>query len=210
MSDRRPTGLDWEEVSRLQLREQELRVLQAFAADPKAAPIAPETAAKMFSLYLQGYSCREIQQQESFRGFTHGAIVHARVVGRWDEAVAEVRERTVRSVMDRAVHVGQESAAVIFDVLACANKSLKERARAYLAGETKQMPLPIDAVIHYKALVEMYSSFADAEARKIPPSAERPDKIAEPPAEAPQVASDREQLRLLAAQARKGAKPAEA
>lgn len=209
MSDRRPTGLNWEEVAKLNLRDNEVRVLQAWAADPKAGPVAPETAAKMFSLYLQGHSCRDIQQQESFRGFTHGAIVHARVVGRWDEAVAEVRERIKRSVMDRAAHVGQESAAVILDVMACVNKSLGAKARAYLAGETDKLPLPVDAVIHYKALVEMCSTFVDAESRKIP-------AVAEPPAvqRAEQLAlqSDRDELRMMAQQARRQMKspPAEA
>ena len=205
MSDKRPTGLDWEEVAKLQLRDSELRVLQAWAADPKAGAVAPETAARMFSLYLQGQSCKEIQQQECFRGFTHGAIVHARVVGRWDEAVAEVRERIRRSVVDRAVHVGQESAHVILDVLACANRSLGEKAKAYLAGETTKLPLPVDAVAHYKALVEMYSQFAEGEAKKIPPQVEAsaPDRT-EPKLE---VRSDRDELRLMAMQARRTAKP---
>ena len=209
MSDKRPTGLDWEEVAKLQLRDNELRVLQAWAADPKAGAVAPETAAKMFSLYLQGQSCKEIQQQECFRGFTHGAIVHARVVGRWDEAVAEVRERIRRSVVDRAVHVGQESAAVILDVMACANKSLGAKAKAYLAGETDKLPLPVDAVIHYKALVEMYSTFVDVESRKIPPAIEAP---AVQRAELPASQSDRDELRLMAQQARRQMKapPAEA
>lgn len=203
--EKKPTiGLDLDEAAKLPLRENETRALHGWAADPKAAPVAPETAAKMFGLFLRGYSCREIQQQESFKGFTHGAIVHARVVGRWDEAAAELRDRFRRSMIDQAFHVGQEAGRVVLDVLACANKHIGEKARAYLAGETNELPLPIAGVSQYRALVDLYVQLQDGkEPPKLPAGDGKPDAAAEGKSER---GSDQDDLRSWAVQAKGSAR----
>lgn len=192
-----------DEAAKLPLRENEMRALQGWAADPKAAPVAPETAAKMFCLFLRGYSCKEIQQQESFRGFTHGAIVHARVVGRWDDAASELRDRLRRSTVDQAFHAMQETQRVAFDALACANHRLGLQARAYLAGETNELPLPVGSVAQYRALVDLVAQLADGKTPAMP----EPAKDVTPEPEA-----DRDVLKSWAAKARAGIKtsPAEA
>lgn len=203
----KPTiGLDMDEAARLPLRENEMRALQGWAADPKAAPVAPETAAKMFRLFLQGYSCKEIQQQESFRGFTHGAIVHARVVGRWDDAASELRDRLKRSTLDQAFHAMQETQRVAVDVLACANRRLGDKARAFLAGETDELPLPVGGISQYRALVDLVAQMA-GEKSAIPPEQPSKPEVVEAEQE-----SDRDVLKGWANKARGSIKapPAEA
>lgn len=197
----------------VKLTPHEQRALDGWRRDPKAAPVAPQTAARMLQLYLRGYSCHDIRDQEAFSGFTVGAIVHARLDGRWDEAAAELRERLRRSMIDQAFHLGQETARTIHNLLACANVDLNRRAMAYLSGTTKEMPLGVDKVVHFKQLVDLYLAVEEhpttkAPAEMKPPAQEEgeerdPDELSGLPRD--------QQLRILALRQRGQVKmPAEA
>ncbi len=145
-----------EKEKEVKLSVPETRALEGWRRDSSAQPVPNGVAAQMLQLFLRGYSCHDIRDQEAFRGYTAGAVVHARVSGRWDEARDEHWERVRRSTIDQAVRVGEETTRTIFDLLSCANLDLSKKARAYLAGTSSAMPVEVDKVVHFKQLVDLF------------------------------------------------------
>lgn len=198
-----------EKLQGLKHTQKELRSFQGWQADPVSKPIAPETAGKMLALFLRGYSTQEIHEQEQFRGFTLGAIVHARLAGDWDAAHGEVASRIRESMVEQAVQTGEETARTVCDLLACANKKLGKEAREYLAGFREELPVEVKSVSQLKALAELFQMTLDPKnwphGTEKPPEAPKKGAVQEDEEERdPAPLAPEQRLAELAARARKG------
>ena len=144
-----------QKIKELGLTAKEERAFRGWQRDPEARPVAPETAGAMFALFINNYTCQQIQEQEQFRGFTLGAIVPSRLANDWDAGAREVAEKIRRSVMNQAERAGDETARTILDLVACANKKLGKEAREFLTGASAKPPIELDKVAHLKTLVDL-------------------------------------------------------
>lgn len=153
-----------EKLEKLQASPKEQRAFAGWQADPVAKPVAPETAGRMLALFLKGYSCQQIRDQEPFRAFSLGAIVHARLANDWDGARAEVAANIRQSMIDQAVEVGEETSRTVLDLLSCVNKKLGKEARDYLMGLTHELPIEVKSVTQLKTLAELFAMTLDPKA----------------------------------------------
>lgn len=126
-----------------------------------------------------------------------GAIVHARLANRWDDGVAEACERLWKSTLDSFVHLQQETARITFDLLSCANLDLSKRARDYLSGQTKELPVDVSSVLKYRQLVELCWSTVAPPKKEEEKSAGREEE-----GDDMRGLSSQDQLKLLAQRAR--------
>lgn len=102
------------------------------------APLSPALNAKLFNLFLQGKSTEEIRRLN--QTLKLGAIVAARIEGRWDERREEHLDQLLSSTMQRVQQATLETADFVCDLLAVANREHGDKLRKYLqSGDESEL-----------------------------------------------------------------------
>jgi|SRR6185312_8440515 len=96
-------------------------------------PLAPDTQAKLFRLYLNGKTTHQIHQMNP--QFSLGQIVQAKVKGKWDERAELHLDELLNGVKARVQQVTLESIHFVADMISAANKMHGEAIKKYLQTE---------------------------------------------------------------------------
>lgn len=118
-------------------------------------PLAPETQARLFKLFLNGKSTHEIHRLNS--QFSLGQIVHARIKGEWDRRAEQHLDELLNGVKARVQQVTLESITFVADLLAAANQMHGEAIKKYLqSGNPDDLgALQIQTLDGYRKAVEL-------------------------------------------------------
>lgn len=130
------------------------------------APIEPKMQAKMYSLFISGKTCTEIQ--ELHPEYSLGRVVHARVIGEWDEKYQKYLSDLLDTTSKRVMQVTLESANFISDLLTAANKLHGERIKKFLkSGDSKDLDgLEISSIRGYKDAIELLKALTGQDQQK--------------------------------------------
>lgn len=139
-------------VERLTPEERKAYKLYVQKNDP---PLAPSIQAQLFSLYLNGTTCEEIQKLNP--NFSLGMIVRARVEGLWDDRRDAHLQTLFEGVRERVQQVQMESVVFTSDLLASANKMFGDKLKKYLqTGDERELgSLRIDSLKQYRDAVDL-------------------------------------------------------
>lgn len=131
----------------------ELKALEKYVGRPG---LAVSVQAQFFELFVNGCSCEEIHRLNP--NFPFGAIVRARVEGRWDERKAGLVNHALETV--RAKVEQTQVAAINFnaDLLQAAHKQFGDKLKRYIqtGDENVLGSLQISTLRQYKEAVEMF------------------------------------------------------
>lgn len=136
------------------LTAKEAAALRLFERSQRAE-IAPDTAGRMFQLFLQGNTCERIHNLNT--GFLLGQIVHARIKGEWDRLKDEYLKDLLELTRVRAMQSTLESTNFVADMLAVANLEFGEKLRRFMLTRNPADlgDLRIDSLKDYKDAVTL-------------------------------------------------------
>jgi hypothetical protein len=146
------------------LQEYEVKVL---ADDPRRI-LAPSTAGKFFSLFLQGYGSKEIHDLNP--SFPLGMIVHARVKYGWDLERENHLKELMGRVKEKVLLTQLESAHYLTDVLAAIHKLNGDKIKKFLqTGDPAELKdLSIGTLQNYAKTFELISKLTGQNREKVP------------------------------------------
>lgn len=132
------------------LTPEESQVLEEWRANRTRASLSPTAGLSLYNLFLRGYSCEEIHQDNKVH--TLGQILEVRVRDKWDER----RERHLNHLYDtiygRVRQTQMESVAFTTDLLAAAHRLYGDKLRLFLQsgreedlGQARQLIQSLDA-----------------------------------------------------------------
>lgn len=136
------------------LNDRELQALHRFRSSQQA-PLAPDTQAKLFKLFLNGKTTSEIQRLNP--QFTFGQIVNARVMGEWDRRFNEHLDELLNNTASRVRQVTMESINFVCDLLSVTHQMHSDRIKKFLqTGDPSELgTLQINSLQGYKQGVEL-------------------------------------------------------
>lgn len=131
--------------------------------ESKKPSLAPSLNLKLFELYLNGSSCAEIQKLNP--ALDLGTIVSARLQGLWDHRRDEYLDSLLENTSLRVKQATLESAVLICDMLAAANKLHGQKLRKFLqTGDERELgALGIDSLRDFKQAVEIMQKLSGQE-----------------------------------------------
>jgi hypothetical protein len=112
-----------------QLSDREREELERFLATDKP-PLSPNTAVKLYELFLAGHTCEEIQKQN--RQFSLGMIVHARIRDDWDGHRQRYLSDLYSQASKRFGQVQLESVNFLADSFAAVHKLNGDKVKRFL------------------------------------------------------------------------------
>jgi hypothetical protein len=137
------------------LSQRELLVYRKYIESGKP-PLAISTQAQFFELFLNGATCDEIFRLN--HNFPFGAIVRARLEGKWDEKRDQALTNMLDTVRDRVQQT--QVAAIMFnaDMLAAAHKMFGDRFKKYIqTGDVNELgTLQIVSLKQYKEAIGLF------------------------------------------------------
>lgn len=92
--------------------------------------LSPDTAAKLFELYLNGSNCGEIHRLN--KAFPYESILWARVKFDWDQRKDEYATVLTTQVAQKVIKASLETTSLLTDMLAVAHKKHGDRLKKYL------------------------------------------------------------------------------
>lgn len=119
--------------------------------------LSPSTAAKLYTLYLEGCTLTEISDLNPELGL--GTIVSSAVNDRWDLRKKDYTEELYTRAKDNAVQVVAEGAMFMTTVLTAAHKKHGDKLKKYIQTEDPQYlkdTMNIDSLRGYKEAVEIF------------------------------------------------------
>lgn len=120
-----------------QLSDLEREELERFLATDKP-PLSPNTAVKLYELFLAGHTCEEIQKQN--RQFSLGMIVHARIRDDWDGHRQRYLSDLYSQASKRFGQVQLESVNFLADAFAAVHKLNGDKLKRFLqTGDPKDL-----------------------------------------------------------------------
>jgi len=149
------------------LNDRELEAYDRFCASKEAA-VSPVTAAKMFSLFVNGSDCEEIAKHS--HPFNLGQVVHARVLGNWDVLKEEHLEKLLLEVRGRVQQVQLESVMLVADAIAATNKFNGDAIKKFLlSGNPNDLDGTMVSTLsakNYKELIELLLKLTGQDVQK--------------------------------------------
>lgn len=137
------------------LNEKELDAYRRYVESAKPA-LSPSTAAQFYALFLQGYTCDEIAQQNPAYGL--GLVCKARIDYDWDGQREQYIKKLMDSVADTVQKATLEGIQFAADGMAMFHRMAGKRFRKYLQtdneadlGDWKDMTFK-----SYKEMVELF------------------------------------------------------
>lgn len=121
--------LPFQEKARAILTIPEYNMMTAYI-EKGGHPLAPQTAAAFYNLYLNGSDCREIHRLNS--SFPYESVLWARVKYNWDAQRDEYVFQLQLGIKDKMVRAQLETASFLTDVLAAARKKHGDKIKKYL------------------------------------------------------------------------------
>lgn len=160
----KPDKLALIEKNSLQLSESESLAFKDFQ-ESKTNPLGPDKNAKLYSLYLNGNNCEEIQKLNP--NLTLGQIVHARVIGDWDIRKQNYLESLLQKTEERHRQVSMENLNFLSDLLAVTNMRYGNKLKKYIRDE-QDVDLGELAISlkQYKELAELHQKLAGVDGQK--------------------------------------------
>lgn len=118
--------------------------------------ISPDTATRMFQLFLQGQTCDQIRSLN--KGYSLGQVVRARVAGEWDKLRSEYQRDLLELTRIRAMQETLETTNFVGDMLAAARTEFGEKFRKYiLTHDSKELgALRIESIKDLKDAVALF------------------------------------------------------
>jgi hypothetical protein len=123
--------------------------------DGGGLPLALSTASSFFELFLNGNDPKEIHQLN--KAFAYETILWARVRYNWDHLKDEYAARLHELVREKVIKAQLESACLLSDMLAVANKKHGAKIKKFLqTGKESDLggALQIDSIQHMLKVVE--------------------------------------------------------
>jgi hypothetical protein len=146
------------------LTESERLSLNEFL-ESRTNPLGPDKNAKLYSLYLNGNTCEEIQKLNP--SLTLGQVLHARVIGDWDIRKDKYQETLLQKTEERHRQVALETIGFISDLLAVTNirygSKLKKFIRDEQEGDLGELAISLR---QYKEMAELHQKLAGTEGQK--------------------------------------------
>lgn len=93
-------------------------------------PLSPKTSSDFLALYLNGYTCAEIQKMNP--GFTLGIIVQARIDHKWDHHKAEYIDTLMTQTRETVQKTQLEAVRFASDGMTVYHRLLGQAFRKYL------------------------------------------------------------------------------
>jgi len=152
------------------LSEDEADELQRWL--PKGRPpIAVSTAAKLFEVFMQGQTCKQIHKLNP--QFDYGSIIHARIRDGWDEKRAEYVAHTYGSIREKVVKAQMDAIEMTANLLSVTAEQNNKKYLKYLQTKDEQElkgSIQIDSLKQFKEAVESLQKFTgqDKDATKNP------------------------------------------
>jgi hypothetical protein len=118
-------------------------------------PLAPETAASLFELYLNGSSCGEIHRLN--KAFKYEAILWSRIKYEWDRQKDEFAISLTERVKEKAIRAALDTTSLLSDMLVAANKKHGDRLKRYIqTGNEEDLgdAMSIDSIASLTRAVE--------------------------------------------------------
>jgi hypothetical protein len=127
----------------------------AYFQNSGGPPISPDTADKLYELFLRGCTCAEIRRLNP--GFSMGQIVHARVANGWDHRKNEHDDRLLGEANPGATRISLEACEFVALQLAAAHRLNRDRLLRYMqtGNEDDLGDLAITSLRQYKDVVEL-------------------------------------------------------
>ncbi len=121
------------------LSPEEQGALDLYRNSPDASVgLAPSTSAQFLQLYLQGYTCKEIQKQNP--GFKLGLIVRARIEHGWDRQKSEYIDTLMTQTRESVQKTQLEAIRFASDGMAVHQRVLGQAFRRYLqTGDDEEL-----------------------------------------------------------------------
>lgn len=144
------------------LNDRERIALIAYRRGP-AMRLSAETQIKLYSLFLSGHSCSEIQELN--KAFSLGQILVARMEGEWDRRRKEHLDSLFENVRSRVQQTTLESVSFIADQIAAVHKMHGDKAKKYLvSGDPKDFDdFGAGDIKGYKVLIEALQKITGTE-----------------------------------------------
>lgn len=143
MSDESPTAERF-------LTGDEVRILTDWRENRTRPSLGPSIGSNLYNLFLRGYSCEEIQQENQV--YTVGQILEVRVRDKWDERREKHLEHLYGTIYGRVRQTQMESVAFTTDLLAAAHRFYGDKLRLFLQsgreedlGVARQLIQSLDA-----------------------------------------------------------------
>lgn len=138
------------------LDERESQVLKEWKEKANRRPLALNLSMELFQLFLHGYTCEEIHQQNQVYDF--GQILDARLRDGWDRRRHDYLDKLYANLYDRVKQTQAESVAFTTDLLAAAHRLFGTQLRKYMqSGKEEDLGHARDLI---KSL-EAYRKVAD-------------------------------------------------
>lgn len=110
----------------------------------------PAIGSSLYNLFIRGYSCDQIQQEN--RAYTLGQILEVRVRDKWDERKDKHLEHLYGGIHSRVRQTQMESVSFTTDLLAAAHRLYGDKLRTFLQtgreedlGEARALIQSLDA-----------------------------------------------------------------
>jgi hypothetical protein len=129
--------------------------------------LAPSLNVKLFALFLQGKDAEEIRRLNP--SLTLGDIVAAQVQGEWVARRRDHLDHLLREAATRVQQATLESADLVCDLLAVANRQHGDRLRRYLqtGDETELKDFKIDSIFGLKQAIETLQKLTGQDRRQV-------------------------------------------
>lgn len=160
------TALEKIEKTQEKLTQRELRAFEEWRRG-QAIPISTSKQAELFELFLSGRSCEDIRKLNP--GFSLGQIVHARLIGEWDQRLEDHRQNILNVAQSKALMAQLESIDFVSDMLRATHKRHKDKISRYLqTGDESHLKggLEITSVDGYRKLTELLQSLTGQDKTK--------------------------------------------
>jgi hypothetical protein len=128
-------------------------------------PLGPDKNAKLYSLYLNGNNCEEIQKLNP--NLTLGQVVHARVIGDWDLRKENYQESLLQKTEERHRQVAMETINFLSDLLAVTNIRYGQKLKKYMQFEQESdLDELAISLKQYKEMAELHQKLAGVDGQK--------------------------------------------
>jgi hypothetical protein len=130
--------------------------------ESKTPHINPDKSAKLYSLFLNGNTCEDIQRLNPT--ITLGQIVHARLSSDWDLRRDTYLKGLLEKTEDRHRQVALESLNFISDLLATTNLRYGDKLKKYIqTNKEEDLGELAISLRQYKEMAELHQKLAGVE-----------------------------------------------
>lgn len=142
------------------------RTALTYFVEKKEPLLAPSLQAQLFALFLNGKTTEEIRKMNP--GLSLGAIVQARIAGKWDEQREAHLQNLFQGVRERAQQAQLEGVTFISDLMAATHKLHGDRVIRFLqTGNPADLgDMRIDSLEGYRKVVEILLKLTGQDSQK--------------------------------------------